>query len=77
MKDEELGYFEPRPWHREQSAASESVGERSVRIKSLGPGTAGRDDEVMRACEETALRAEYLPPPCGEGLGVGVAAIAF
>ena len=52
MKDEELGYFEPRPWHRDNPQRPKDLGEGSVRLEPVGPGTAGRDDEVAHDPEK-------------------------
>ena len=48
MKDEALGYFEPRALASRQSAASEDLAEDAGRRQSLGPDAAGRNDGIIR-----------------------------
>ncbi len=54
MQDEALGYFAPRPWHRDNPQVPEGVAEGPVGLEPLGPRPAGRNDEVA-LCHSGAL----------------------
>ena len=44
--NEELGYFEPRPWHRDNPQRPEGVGQGSIGVEFVGYSAKRRNDEV-------------------------------
>ena len=64
MKDEELGYFEPRPWHRDNPQRPKVWAKDPVRLELVGPRPAGRNDEVISATsavEQLSAATARLP----------------
>ena len=76
MKDEELGYFEPRPWHRDKPQKPKVWPKDPYAANLWGIHAAGRDDEVASrrasgamdmggdSMSVTAIRSPRPSPTC-------------